>query len=443
MDKLVHSIYLRFFQNHYPIPREVEDGLSRLCPGQKREQLLQRYYEEKIKLVLLVCLVGVLFGGLAAVPAGKQKLLREDNSILRGDFEDGANKITLIGKIQDREDIFRIRLEPRELTTEEVLDYVGSFRREIENLILGENEDLKHVVKPLKLQDRYEGYPFEVSWESGDSGVLDSGGKIGTLLQARELVLQYTLRYGQYEYKGEIPLILRPPDRTLEEQRALELALYLEQAEADNRKQEAYVLPEKWQGVEVAWSVEEKDYSLLLWCITPVLAVLLFFVKDQDIQKELEERTEKLQQEYPELVHMLVLYIGAGMSVRGAFSQISKEYEKRQEKASSKSFCREELLLLCRQLQAGTLEDIAIDSFGRRIGVREYIRLCTLLVQNRKRGNKELLSRLLEEANASLEEQLLTVRKSGEEAGTKLLIPMVCMLGIVMVIIMVPAFGTI
>ena len=100
-------------------------------------------------------------------------------------------------------------------------------------------------------------------------------------------------------------------------------------------------------------------------------------------------------------------------------------------------------MLLCRQLRAGTMEDIAIDSFGRRVGVREYIRLSTLLVQNRKRGNQELLSRLLDEADTSLEEQLLNVRKSGEEAGTKLLIPMVCMLGIVMVIIMVPAFGTI
>ena len=443
MEKLVHILYTKIFQRWFPVPRNVEEGLSRLHPGQKREQLIRSFYEEKIRLVLLICLAGVLFGGMAKLAAGKQSILRGDNSILRGGFEDGVSKIALVGKIQDREDVFQIRVAPRQLSTEEVIAYVDSFRREVGSMILGENADYEHVITPLNLLDSYDGYPFEVSWESEDSKVLDSGGKIGTLLQDREILLHYTLRYGQYEYKGEIPLILRPPDRTLEEQRALELALYLEQAEADNRKQEAYVLPEKWQGVEVAWSVEEKDYSLLLWCITPVLAVLLFFVKDQDIQKELEERTEKLQQEYPELVHMLVLYIGAGMSVRGAFSQISKEYEKRQEKASSKSFCREELLLLCRQLQAGTLEDIAIDSFGRRIGVREYIRLCTLLVQNRKRGNKELLSRLLEEANASLEEQLLTVRKSGEEAGTKLLIPMVCMLGIVMVIIMVPAFGTI
>ncbi|MGN0424920.1 MAG: hypothetical protein ACI4FY_06320 [Acetatifactor sp.] len=443
VEKLVHIIYTRVFQRWFPVPRNVEEGLSRLHPGQKREQLIQSFYEEKIRLVLLICLAGVLFGGMAKLAAGKQSILRGDNSILRGGFEDGVNKIALVGKIQDREDVFQIRVAPRQLTTGEVIDYVDSFRREIGSMILGENVDLEHVITPLNLLDSYEGYPFEVSWESGDSKVLDSGGKIGTLLQDRELLLHYTLRYGQYEYKGEIPLVLHPPDRTKEEQRALELARYLEQEEENSRGQDSFVLPEKWQGSEIAWSVEGKDYSTVLWCMTPILAVLLFFLKDQDIQKELENRTDRLRQEYPELVHKLVLYIGAGMSVRGAFAKIAREYEKRREKSSEESFCGEELVLLCRQLQAGTMEDIAIDSFGRRVGVREYIRLSTLLVQNRKRGNQELLSRLLEEADTSLEEQLLSVRKSGEEAGTKLLIPMVCMLGIVMVIIMVPAFGTI
>lgn len=443
MEKLVHILYTKIFQRRFPVPRNVEEGLSRLHPGQKREQLIRSFYEEKIRLVLLICLAGVLFGGMAKLAAGKQSILRGDNSILRGGFEDGVSKIALVGKIQDREDVFQIRVAPRQLSTEEVIAYVDSFRREVGSMILGENADYEHVITPLNLLDSYDGYPFEVSWESEDSKVLDSGGKIGTLLQDREILLHYTLRYGQYEYKEEIPLVLRPPDRTKEEQRALELAHYLEQEEENSRGQDSLVLPEEWQGSEIAWSVEGKDYSTVLWCMTPILAVLLFFLKDQDIQKDLENRTDRLRQEYPELVHKLVLYIGAGMSVRGAFAKIAGEYEKRRGTSSEESFCGEELVLLCRQLRAGTMEDIAIDSFGRRVGVREYIRLSTLLVQNRKRGNQELLSRLLDEADTSLEEQLLNVRKSGEEAGTKLLIPMVCMLGIVMVIIMVPAFGTI
>ena len=53
-----------------------------------------------------------------------------------------------------------------------------------------------------------------------------------------------------------------------------------------------------------------------------------------------------------------------------------------------------------------------------------------------------MTERLREEAEKSSAESLLRVRRLGEEAGTKLLVPMVIMLAVIMVMIMVPAFGT-
>lgn len=50
--------------------------------------------------------------------------------------------------------------------------------------------------------------------------------------------------------------------------------------------------------------------------------------------------------------------------------------------------------------------------------------------------------RLREENDNAIREQINRSRQIGEEASTKLLVPMVMMLGIVMVIIMIPAFGT-
>lgn len=47
---------------------------------------------------------------------------------------------------------------------------------------------------------------------------------------------------------------------------------------------------------------------------------------------------------------------------------------------------------------------------------------------------------LEQEATASFTERKNNARKLGEKAGTKLLFPMLLMLGIVLVILMVPAF---
>ena len=78
--------------------------------------------------------------------------------------------------------------------------------------------------------------------------------------------------------------------------------------------------------------------------------------------------------------------------------------------------------------------------FGRRCHLRQYTKLCTLLVQNLRRGNDTLLQVLQEEAESSFEERKNLARELGEEAGTRLLFPMMIMLGITMLIIIVPAY---
>ena len=92
-------------------------------------------------------------------------------------------------------------------------------------------------------------------------------------------------------------------------------------------------------------------------------------------------------------------------------------------------------------MQAGQSELIAYEHFGKRAGPREYVKLSTLLCQNLKKGSATLLARLEEEALLSAESRIQSGKKLGEEAETKLLIPMVLLLATVMLMIMVPAFS--
>lgn len=50
------------------------------------------------------------------------------------------------------------------------------------------------------------------------------------------------------------------------------------------------------------------------------------------------------------------------------------------------------------------------------------------------------MTRLREEGDKALQEDINLRRKRGEEAGTRLLVPMIMMMAIVMVLVMVPAF---
>ena len=94
------------------------------------------------------------------------------------------------------------------------------------------------------------------------------------------------------------------------------------------------------------------------------------------------------------------------------------------------------------QLKRGMSEQAVYERFGVRCRIREYMKFSSLLIQNLKKGTRELTGLLELEAIDAFEERKNQVKKYGEEAGTRLLVPMVIMLIVVMVIIMFPAIMT-
>ena len=69
--------------------------------------------------------------------------------------------------------------------------------------------------------------------------------------------------------------------------------------------------------------------------------------------------------------------------------------------------------------------------------------ICKSLRAEYKKGTKGLKDILNAEAREALEERKALARKKGDEAGTKLLLPMGIMLIISIIMIIVPAFLTI
>ena len=63
----------------------------------------------------------------------------------------------------------------------------------------------------------------------------------------------------------------------------------------------------------------------------------------------------------------------------------------------------------------------------------------TILAQNLRKGSDGLADLLEAEALRGMEELHQLARKLGEQAGTKLLFPMMLMFGVVLIILMAPA----
>lgn len=422
--------------------KHIESDLALLHPGERLECVKTDYYVRKISMCLGVLAAGTFLGLAAKISADKNSLVEESGIIRRGNYGEGEKKVTLEADDGEEKMRFEISVMPRILSPEETEELAAVFFEKVEMLILKGNEDTGHITSDLNLEEEYEGFPFEVEWESGREAIVDRSGKVREVNEPVQVSLRATLRYQDFSEEEEIKVTVVPVCKTPEEQAYLEMQEYLAAEEADSRGEEGLSLPGEWKGKEISWSLAAGDHSLFIWSATPVVALLIYLFSDRDLRRELEKKHSSLRREYPGLVHKLALYVGAGMTVRGAFQKIGGDYEKKVQKGQAVKPGCEEVLYTCRELKTGVAEGAAYEHFGRRTGLREYIRLSTLLGQNLKRGNRTLLDRLREEAEKSSEESLLRARKLGEEAGTRLLVPMVMMLAIVMVMIMVPAFGS-
>lgn len=172
-----------------------------------------------------------------------------------------------------------------------------------------------------------------------------------------------------------------------------------------------------------------------------VVVSIIYAAKDSDVKKEIKNRNSQMERDYPDIVSKLMLLNTAGLSVRMSWKRIVSDYEKHV-KTNGKRYAYEEMKLAENKMDSGSSETAAYAEFGRRCGIRNYVKLGSILEQNIKKGSTGIKDSLEYEVREALEERKNMARKRGEEAGTKMLFPMLVMLIVSIVIIIIPSFMT-
>ena len=170
---------------------------------------------------------------------------------------------------------------------------------------------------------------------------------------------------------------------------------------------------------------------------------MAIYMRQGQLKREEQKKRENLLLlDYSELVSKLMVYIGAGLTIRNALETISRHFDALLERGIQEDRpLYQELRTMVLQFQRNIPESEIYLSFGRRVNLKPYTKLVSLIEQNRQNGSKNLRSMLELEMEDAFEERKTTARRLGEEAGTKLLLPLFLMLGIVMVIVIVPAMS--
>ncbi len=152
------------------------------------------------------------------------------------------------------------------------------------------------------------------------------------------------------------------------------------------------------------------------------------FLVDSSLKEQIEKRRRSIQMEFPEFINKLTLLVNAGMTISKAWEKIINENKK-------DHILYEEMRYALMEIKAGKAEAVAYEEFARRCRVKEVTKFVSVIVMNLKRGGSEVVPVLKAQGDECWEMRKNAARQLGEEASTKILIPLMIMfLGIVLIV---------
>ena len=421
--------------------RQLEEKLKTLRPTASASVEVREYYRSRYSMILTVLFAGVLVCSAAWWSARSSSLLVDGSYIWRKGYGGGDVPIELAAQIEgEEEEIFQYIVEERKYTKEETEALYQSAVQDLPEVIHGQNERLDDVRHDLDLVTHIDGYPFELSWESSSYALVNTDGTVDNTKLEEGVVVMLTahFKYEEWLWTHQMYVQVNPVVYTYKETLRSHIEELLHIQEERTKSDETMVLPDNIESEPIVWREIIRDSSGYLLLLTLLAVSFLYWGSGRELDRQLEQRKRELLLDYPEIVNKLSLYMGAGMTIRNAFTKMGEDYKKRQKER--RRYVYEEILIACNELQSGRSESEVYDHFGRRCQVPVYMKLSTLLSQNVRKGSNDLLFMLRQEADNAFAERKNLAKKLGEEAGTKLLLPMMMMLCIVMVIIMIPAY---
>lgn len=338
---------------------------------------------------------------------------------------------------------YSLNVEEQKLSKTQAEEYFSLAEEEIEETFCGENISNEYITSKVQMKESYQDGMVTAEWILDNYEVVDWEGNIledalvseGTLVNA-----QVELTCGAYTELYSFGFVVYPANKTPQEELLSKIQEKF-RSQMEEEGEDTVELPQEIDGIPLSWKVEKPHYALKVLFFGIVIGVLLNLSKKENEQKAIEQQKKQMELEYPEIVSKMLILLGSGMSISQMWNRISAQYsDKRSKNLVKKSPAYEEILRTWREMEDGESERIAIEKFGKRTGIRSYHRLSQLLIQNMEKGVQGIYEQLEQEAENAFRERKQTAIKMGEEAGTKLLLPMIIMLGIVMAIIIVPAF---
>lgn len=409
-------------------------------PGQVRKSIGRKYI--RMSLIMLGILV---LAGIYCYTQPVEKSMLSGNQLTRQE-EDTEARLQIVGQSETNswQQELTLSVAARQFSKEERDKLTEQVEQYLQRQLPGENTSLDNVNRNLCMPVSIPDTGIEIRWTVDETYLSESGELVYTTLpeEGAETELMAKASWKNWSGTFYFPVHLTAKQYSQKELTILQIEEALRRTEAEQGEEEEVTLPAQIGDTRISYAMENrgKDFTLVYLVLGCLLLLPVLWRQQQ--KKKLAAREEQLLDDHPGLVNKFMLLLGAGLTVRKVVERLTEEYEQERKKGGRKRYVYEEMCIMAQEMRDGVSESKALEHFGRNCRLLPYLRFSSVLTQNLKKGAEGILEILEKESFAALEQRKERALQLGEKAGTKLLLPMMLMLGIVMAIIMVPAFMT-
>ncbi len=403
----------------------------------------EKLYSCNLFSIIIVIVICTILLVMVIIVAPVEESILESGYFIERDIPEGNNKETKLGvSIDGEEREVTVGIPARKYNDNELEIKFKEAMEYTRKNYLGENKSSEKVSKSLNLVSYIPDNAVNISWEYDTGNIVNTDGTLERSQVTEPVVVQITAIFSYYDTERTMPLefTVLPVKKSNKEiiwNKWNEMFSKLSDL-SDSKK--FLQLPAEADGKKVSYKVPEKNYILPVILSGTIIIALIPVITGGRLNENIKQREQELRIDYPGFVEKFVLLISAGLNCKGAWYRMAEEYKRKLQDGGKKRYLYEEMLLTERQMENGMNEAKAYELFGKRTGLLKYMKFSMLLVQNLKKGPADLLRILEYEADDVLKERRENAKILGEQAGTKLLMPMVIMMAEVFAIIIYAAF---
>lgn len=369
-----------------------------------------------------------------------------DNTLTRNDTGDGDAIYDLVLNADglDEDYSYQLKLREEQPSDKQANELFTRAKKEIDESFCEEGQSVEQVRGHINMKEAYAKGAVEAEWTLSDYDVVDIDGDVNQDAfeaaddeQGKLVSASVELSCGEHRQLYDFSFVVFPDELDAGERLIKDINRHIdsEMSKAGTKK---LTLPDEVDGVKLSWSKEKSNTAGKIAMLEIIVIVLLVLEKKEKKKTAQKERNIQLQLEYPEIVSKMAVLMGSGMTVEQSWNRITARYlDERKNKNTMPAY--EEMLVTEREISDGMTGRKAYAGFAERVKLPCYQKLVRIILQSIHKGSKGVCEMLEKESEDAFDERRLLALKLGEEAGTKMLMPMMIMMAIVIAIVIAPA----